>query len=138
MDLGKKRIGLAVSDEMRIIAQGIDTLHRTRIREDLDALAALIEERGVTWVVLGDPIHMNGGESRQQEHTREFAEKLARRTNVGIDFWDERLTSREADRVLRSSGISIEKRAKAIDQLSAVLILESYLERLNVQAGDFE
>jgi putative Holliday junction resolvase len=132
MDLGKKRIGLAMSDELRITAQGLDTYYRTRIREDLDALAKLIEDRGVTWIVLGDPIHMSGGHSRQQTYTHEFAERLHQRTGIDIDFWDERLTSVEAGRVLRSSGISIEKRAKAVDKLAAVLLLESYLDRLQL------
>jgi putative holliday junction resolvase len=133
IDLGKKRIGLAISDGLRIIAQGLDTFHRTRIREDLDALARLIEERQVTWIVLGDPIHMSGGASRQQAYTHEFAERLAERTGVGIGFWDERLTSVEAERVLKSSGISIEKRAKAVDKLAAVLLLETYLDYLRNQ-----
>ena len=135
MDLGKKRIGLALSDELRITAQGLDTFHRVRIREDLDALARLAEERQVCWIVLGDPKHMNGGVSRQQEYTHEFAERLKERTGIEIDFWDERLTSTEASRVLRSSGISIEKRAKAVDRLSAVLILENYLEYLQMKDG---
>ncbi len=133
MDLGKKRIGLALSDAMRITAQGIDTLYRTRIREDLDALVKLIEDREVRWIVLGDPKHMSGGESRQQAYTHEFGERLAERTGIGIDYWDERLTSVEAGRVLRSSGISIEKRAKAVDKLAAVLLLESYLDYLQLQ-----
>lgn len=138
MDLGKKRIGLALSDGLRITAQGIDTLYRTRIREDLDALARLIEQREVSWIVLGDPKHMSGGESRQQTYTHEFGDRLAERTGVGIDYWDERLTSVEAGRVLRSSGISIEKRAKAVDKLSAVLLLESYLEFLQLQSPALE
>ncbi len=133
MDLGKKRIGMAISDGLRITAQGIDTYYRTRIREDLDALARIVEEREVVWIVLGDPIHMSGRESRQQAYTHEFAGRLAERTGVGVDFWDERLTSVEAGRVLRSSGISIEKRAKAVDKLSAVLLLESYLDRLMIE-----
>lgn len=130
MDLGKKRIGLAISDELRITAQGLDTFHRVRIREDLEALARLIEERQVCWIVLGDPKHMDGGVSRQQEYTREFGERLETRTGIAVDYWDERLTSWEANRILKSRGMSVEKRAKAIDQLSAVLILEGYLDHL--------
>ncbi len=132
LDFGKKRIGLAISDPLRITAQGLDTLHRTRIREDLDALARLIEERGVTWILLGDPLHMSGQASKQQQVTHEFGDRLSRRTGVPVEYWDERLTSSEASRVLRSSGISVEKRAQAIDKLSAVLILDSYLERLRL------
>ena len=138
MDLGKKRIGLALSDELRITAQGLDTFHRVRIRDDMDALARLIEERQVSWIIIGDPLHMNGGVSRQQAHAREFGGRLTKRTGIETDYWDERLTSLEASRVLRSSGISIEKRAQAIDKLSAVLILESYLELLHLQTTPYE
>jgi putative Holliday junction resolvase len=131
MDLGKRRIGLAVSDELGITAQGLPTLERTRIREDLDALANLIAERGVQLIVMGNPLHMSGRESRQAEYTREFADRIRERTGVPVEFWDERLTSVEAGRVLRESGISIGKRAAAVDKLSAVLLLESYLDFRN-------
>ena len=131
MDLGKRRIGMAVSDELGITAQGLPTLARTRIREDLDALAKLVAEKNVQMIVMGNPLHMSGRESRQAEYTREFAERLRERTGIPIEFWDERLTSVEAGRVLRESGIGIEKRAAAVDKLSAVLLLESYLDFRN-------
>jgi putative Holliday junction resolvase len=130
LDLGKKRIGLALSDPLGITAQGLPTLQRTRIREDLDALAKLIHENEVTLILMGHPLHMSGRESRQSEYTREFAGRLAERTSLEIRFWDERLTTVEAERVLRSSGISIEKRARAVDRLSAVILLASYLDSL--------
>lgn len=131
MDLGKRRIGLAVSDELGITAQGLPTLERTRIREDLDVLADLMDQKGVRLIVMGNPLHMSGRESRQAEYTREFAERLRGRTGIPIEFWDERLTSVEAGRVLRESGIGIEKRAAAVDKLCAVLLLESYLDFRN-------
>lgn len=130
MDLGKRRIGLAVSDPLGITAQGLATLQRTRIREDLDALAATITQLEVRLVLMGNPIHMSGDESRQSAYTREFAERLTRHTGVPVKYWDERWTSVEAGRVLRDSGISIEKRARAVDQMSAVILLESYLDSL--------
>jgi putative Holliday junction resolvase len=133
LDLGKRRIGLALSDPLRITAQGIDTLTRVRVRQDLDTLAALAEERGVTEFLFGEPLHMSGDESRQSTYTHEFAERLATRTKLPIHFWDERWTSVEAGRVLRDSGISIEKRARAVDRLSAVILLESYLDYLKLQ-----
>jgi putative holliday junction resolvase len=133
MDLGKRRIGLAVSDELGITAQGLPTLERTRIRDDLNALAALISEKNVQLIVMGNPLHMSGREGRQVEFTREFAQKLKERTNIPIEFWDERLTSVEAGRVLRESGIGIQKRAAAVDRLSAVILLESYLDFRNAQ-----
>jgi putative holliday junction resolvase len=139
IDLGKRRIGLAVSDELGITAQGLPTVQRTRIREDLDTLANLITEKSVQLIVMGNPLHMSGRDSRQAEYTREFASRLHVRTGVPVEFWDERLTSVEAGRVLRESGIGIEKRAAAVDKLSAVLLLESYLHfRSAEQAGGEE
>jgi putative Holliday junction resolvase len=129
LDLGKKRIGLAVSDPLGITAQGLPTLERSNIRQDLEALARLVEEQGVTLLLMGNPLHMSGKEGRQVEYTRDFAARLAARTSLEVEFWDERLTTVEAQRVLRESGISIEKRARAVDRLAAVILLESYLDR---------
>ncbi|HUA86013.1 MAG TPA: Holliday junction resolvase RuvX [Bryobacteraceae bacterium] len=129
LDLGKKRIGLAISDALGITAQGLPTLERTNIRADLDALARLIEQHAVTLLLIGNPLHMSGKEGRQTEFAREFADRLAKKTGREVRFWDERLTTVEAQRVLRESGISIEKRARAVDRLAAVILLESYLER---------
>ncbi len=130
LDLGKKRIGLALSDPLGITAQGLPTLERINIRQDLAALAALASELGVTLLLMGNPIHMSGIEGRQAAYVHEFAERLAAHTGIPLKYWDERLTTVEAHRVLRSSGIGIGKRAKAIDKLSAVILLESYLDSL--------
>lgn len=130
LDLGKRRIGLAISDPLRITAQGLPNLVRIRIRTDLDTLEEMIREREVGLILLGNPINMRGTEGRQSVWVREFAEALEKRTHLPIKLWDERLTSVEAGRVLRSSGISIEKRAKAVDRLSAVILLQSYLDSL--------
>lgn len=128
MDLGKKRIGLAVSDPLGITAQGLPTVYRTRIREDLDQLAGILTRYEIRLILMGNPVHMSGDESRQSTYTREFAERLSKHTGVPVRFWDERWTSVEAERVLKESGISIEKRARAVDQMSAVILLESYLD----------
>jgi putative Holliday junction resolvase len=130
LDLGKKRIGLAVSDPLGITAQGLPTLQRTRIREDLAALANLIAEWNVTLILMGNPLHMSGDEGRQTGHAREFAGRLSEHTGIEVRMWDERLTTVEAQRVLRESGVSIEKRARAVDRLAAVILLESYLDSL--------
>jgi len=129
LDLGKKRIGLALSDPLGITAQGLPTLQRTNIREDLAALAHLIAEREVTLLLIGNPLHMSGKEGRQTGFAREFGERIGQKTGIEVQFWDERLTTVEANRVLRESGISIEKRARAVDRLAAVILLESYLDR---------
>ena len=128
LDLGKKRIGLALSDPLGITAQGLPTLQRTNIRGDMEALRQLVSDRGVTLLLMGNPLHMSGHEGRQAAYVHEFAERLMAHTGVPLKYWDERLTTVEAHRVLRSSGIGIEKRAKAIDRLAAVILLESYLD----------
>lgn len=130
LDLGKRRIGLAVSDELGITAQGLDTLQRTNMRTDLAELGGIVAKRGVTSILLGNPLHMSGREGRQAEWVREFAAALEKRMGLPVKLWDERLTTVEASRVLRSSGISIEKRARAVDRLSAVILLQSYLDSL--------
>ena len=128
LDLGRKRIGLALSDPLGITAHGLPTLARTRIREDVAALDALIREHDVRLILMGHPLHMSGDESRQGVYTREFADRLSERTGREVRLWDERLTSAEAGRVLKESGISIRKRAQAVDRLAAVILLESYLD----------
>ena len=136
LDVGKKRIGLAVSDALGITAQGLQTFQRVRIREDLDWFAALVEAQGIVEFLIGLPLHMSGDESRQAGPTRDFGDRLTERTGLPVVYWDERWTSVEAGRVLRSSGIGIEKRAQAVDRLSAVLLLESYLDYRAHQAQE--
>jgi putative holliday junction resolvase len=133
LDVGKRRIGLAISDELGLTAQGLHTLERKNNREDYLALARLAAEKGVTLFLVGHPIQMNGREGRQSEWVRQFAGTLGERTGVPVQLWDERLTTAEASRVLRSSGISIEKRARAVDRLSAVLLLQNYLDTQEAQ-----
>ena len=130
LDLGKKRIGLAISDPLGITAQGLPNLVRVRKRADLAALEQMVRERQVGLILMGNPINMRGDEGRQSAWVREFADALGQRTGLPVKLWDERLTSVEANRVLRSSGISIEKRAAAVDRLSAVILLQSYLDSL--------
>ena len=132
LDLGKRRIGLALSDELGITAQGIETLQRTNIREDIARLAELISQRGVSLILMGNPLHMSGHAGRQAEYARDFAERLTRASGVPVQFWDERLTTVEAQRVLKESGISIQKRGQAVDRLAAVILLESYLDSLRI------
>lgn len=128
LDLGKRRIGLAISDPLGITAQGLPNLVRSRKRDDLEALDRLIKEHEVGMILLGNPINMGGAEGRQSGWVREFAGALERRTGLPIQLWDERLTTVEAGRVLKESGIGIEKRAAAIDRLAAVILLQSYLD----------
>jgi putative Holliday junction resolvase len=130
LDLGKKRIGMAISDPLGITAQGLPNLERTTKRADLNELARQVEERDVSLILIGNPIHMSGVEGRQSAWVREFADEIAARAGRPVRLWDERLTTVEASRVLRASGISIAKRARAVDRLSAVILLQSYLDSL--------
>jgi putative holliday junction resolvase len=132
LDVGKRRIGVAVSDELGITAQGLDTVQRTNTREDYAVISHLASEKGVALILIGNPVNMSGREGRQAEWVRHFADGLGARSGLPVRLWDERLTSVEAGRVLRSSGISIEKRARAVDRLSAVILLQSYLDSLGM------
>jgi len=128
LDVGRRRIGLAVSDELGITAQGLETLERANLREDLAALAGTAVRWNVSLLLVGHPVRLSGAEGRQGEWVRQFADKLAAHMGLPVELWDERLTTVEAERVLRSSGISIAKRARAKDRLAAVLLLQSYLD----------
>lgn len=136
LDVGRRRIGLALSDPLGITAQGLDTLQRINLRTDLDALAALAAEKDVRRFLVGHPLHLSGREGRQAEYVREFAGRLEERTGIPVEFRDERLTTVEAQRVLRESGVSLEKRKRAVDKLAAVILLEGYLDSLTNAAGD--
>ena len=133
LDVGRKRIGLAVSDELGITAQGIETLERTRIREDLAKLKDIATRWNVQALLVGHPLHMSGRHSRQSQYTSEFAERLRAHLRLPVLFWDERLTSAEAQRMLREGGATLEKRKRAVDRLAAVLLLESYLQNRRIE-----
>lgn len=128
LDLGKKRIGMAISDPLGLTAQGLPNLERSTKRADLAELTRQVEEWEVSLILIGNPLNMNGSEGRQSAWVREFAEALGARAGRPVRLWDERLTTVEAARVLRASGMGIEKRARAIDRLSAVILLQSYLD----------
>ena len=128
LDLGKRRIGLAVSDPLGITAQGLPTLQRTTIREDIGRLAALTIEKEVGLLLMGKPLHMSGHEGRQVEYAREFAARLQAATNLPVEFWDERLTTVSAEAMLRDRGRKGAERRAVVDQAAAVLILQHALD----------
>ncbi len=128
LDVGSKTIGLAVSDALGITAQGLETIRRRNKRTDFAALAGVIREYRVSELVVGYPLRLSGAEGRQSEKVSNFAEELRARFHLPVHLWDERLTSVEANRVLRQAELSIRKRAQAVDRLAAVLILQNYLE----------
>jgi putative Holliday junction resolvase len=98
-----------------------------------------MREREVKLLLIGKPLHMSGQNSRQGEYTLEFGERLRRKSGLPVVYWDERLTSVEAERVLRAGGATLEQRKKAVDRLAAVLLLESYLDSISQSpGGEFE
>ncbi len=131
LDVGSKRIGIAVSDPLGITAQGLETLQRQNKRLDFEKLEKLARDYSVAEVVVGFPLRMSGAEGVQAEKMHRFADELRERLQIPVHLWDERLTSAEANRLLRETEMSIQRRAQVIDQMAAVLILQSWMERQN-------
>jgi putative Holliday junction resolvase len=129
VDYGTRRIGLAISDPLGITAQGIPTMLRKNKRADLAFLKEVLSSHQVCEIVVGLPLRLSGAESSSTEKAREFAELLHKEFSLPVHLWDERFTSVEANRVLRESEMSIRKRGEAVDRLSAVLILQAFLQR---------
>jgi putative Holliday junction resolvase len=128
LDVGSKTIGLAVSDPLGITAQGLKTIRRQNKRVDFGQLEKLIQEYGVAEIVVGYPLRMSGAEGIQAEKMRLFAEELRRRFRLPVHLWDERLSSAQANRLLRESEMSIKRRGEVVDQMAAVLILQSWMD----------
>ncbi len=128
LDVGSRRIGLAVSDPLGITAQGLETLQRKNKRTDLEKLEVVIRRYQVQELVVGLPLRMSGAAGVQSERMTLFAEELRRRFQIPVHLWDERLTSAEANRLLRQADLSIQQRARAVDRMAAVLILQNFLE----------
>ncbi len=128
IDYGARKIGLAVSDELGLTAQGLPTYRRSNKKADLDHFRRLIRQYGVGEIVMGLPLRMSGDEGIQAEKVHAFAEELRGKFKLPVHLFDERLTSVEANRVLRETEMSIQRRAQVVDRLAAVLILQAFLE----------
>jgi putative holliday junction resolvase len=136
LDVGSRRIGIAVTDPLGITAQGLETLQRKNKRTDLKELERIIREYQVKEIVIGLPLRMSGAEGIQAEKMQLFAEELKKRFRLPIHLWDERLTSAEANRLLRETELSIEKRGKAVDRMAAILILQGWMESRSQRSLD--
>ena len=119
---------MAVSDPLGITAQGLETLRRKNKRTDLGRLKEVLRQFEIVEIVVGLPLRMSGLEGTQSEKMRQFAEDLRKASGLPVHLWDERLTSAEANRVLRDSEMSIKRRGEVVDRLAAVLILQSWME----------
>lgn len=128
LDVGSKTIGRAVSDPLGFTAQGLETIRRKNKRTDFEQLERTIAEYEVREIVVGYPLHMSGAAGVQSQKMQEFAEELRRRFSLPVHLWDERLTTAQANRLLREAELSIRRRAQVVDRLAAVLILQSFME----------
>lgn len=128
MDVGARRIGLAVTDPLGITAQGIETLERRNKRTDFAILERVIRRYEVGEIVIGYPLMMSGSTGNQSEKMAAFAAELRDKFGLPVHLWDERLTTAEAHRLLDQTEMSTRRRSEVVDQMAAVLILQSYLE----------
>lgn len=129
LDVGDKRIGIAVTDRLGLTVQGRPTLERTVLAEDVEHLRTLIDNDEVGAVVVGHPRRMDGSRTRQTEKTEEFVRHLRSELTVPIVLWDERLTSFAAEQHLEEMGLNWRQRRRHVDRMAATLILEDYLRR---------
>ena len=138
IDFGDKNIGLAVSDRLQITAQPL-TLYRTQGKQkDLIYFKKLSAEYEIEKIVIGLPLRMNGTLGTRTEKTKAFASWLEKTLNLPIVFWDERLTTKQAFKILNEQNIRPQRKKNLKDQISATLILSSYLESLRVEADDLQ
>ncbi len=128
MDVGDKRIGVAVSDEMGITAQGLKTLNRENVAEDVADIGEIIKDYAVKRVVVGLPRNMNGTYGEQAEKVKEFVAELKKVAAIEVVYQDERLTTVAAERTLLQGNVSRKKRKGVIDKIAAVMILQGYLD----------
>ncbi len=129
LDPGDRRIGVAVSDELGLVAQGVAVVERTTAEADAEAIAALVERYGASEVVVGLPRNMDGSLGTRAEASLALAADLERRLGVPVRTWDERLTTRAAERALLEGDTSRRRRRRVVDKVAAALILQGYLDR---------
>ncbi|NLK28410.1 MAG: Holliday junction resolvase RuvX [Clostridiales bacterium] len=134
LDYGSVTVGVAISDELLLTAQGIEVIRRkqeNKLRQTLARIEALIKEYDVDRIVLGYPKHLNNSIGERAIKSEEFADKLRQRTGLEVILWDERLTTVAAHQILDQGGIDYKEKALVVDKLAAVLILQGYLDKLN-------
>jgi putative holliday junction resolvase len=134
-DVGDRRVGLAISDPLGYTAQPLFTLHRAGRKADLKSVARVLRKHGVTEAVVGNPLYMSGDQSPQAAKAQAFAEELRTEFGITVHLWDERLTTTQAHRHLDEAGHAAMGRKGIIDQVAAVLILQSFLEARANQRG---
>ena len=128
IDYGDVRMGIAVSDLMGWTAQGVETIHRKSLEQDLARIGELIREYAVDRIVLGFPKNMNNTVGPRGEMSQQFAETLKEQFGLPVTLWDERLSTMAAERMLVSADVSRKKRKQVIDKMAAAIILQNYLD----------
>ena len=128
LDLGKKRIGVAVSDETALIATPLGTINVTSREQVFQAILRYLSEQAAVRLIIGLPLRLSGEEGIESNRAREFANAFAKRTDVPIYFVDERLSSVEASRMMQEAGVKSRKRRINIDAQAAAVILQAYLD----------
>jgi putative Holliday junction resolvase len=131
LDFGEKTVGVAISDELFLTAQGIEIIRReqeNKLRRTLARIEELIVQYEVTEIVLGLPKNMNATEGQRTAITEEFREKLLRRTDLPVHLWDERLTTMAATRAMDEAGLSKGRQKEHVDRIAAQLILQGFLD----------
>lgn len=129
LDVGDKTIGVAVSDLLMITAQGVTTIKRTNLKQDIRELKKIIDEYKVTKIVSGLPKMLNNTVGIQGEKVLEFLEKLKKHIDIPIELEDERFTTSISERMLIQADVKRKKRKEVIDKLAAVQILTTYMQR---------
>lgn len=134
LDFGTKTVGVAISDPLMVTAQPVETITRksaNKLRQTLARIEELIVENCVELIVLGYPKNMNNTVGERAQACETFKEDLERRTALPVILWDERMTTVESERILMAGGVQRENRKAVIDQMAAVLILQSYMDAQN-------
>ena len=129
LDIGTRSIGIAISDELAITAQGLKTVKRRSLEDDFKEISTIIDHFEISKIVVGLPKNMNGTLGKQAELVFQWIKDLKNRIHVPVVTWDERLSTVGASRVLLEADLSRKKRKKVIDKLAAVLILQGYLSQ---------
>lgn len=137
LDIGSKRIGVAMSDGLGITAQGLETISSKGQEADIESINRLAVENSVSTIVVGVPLSMDGSDSEQTVKVKEFASQLCLRVDARVELWDERLSTMAAERALLEADMSRGKRKKVIDKVAAVIILQSYLD-YQINRSEFE
>jgi putative Holliday junction resolvase len=135
LDYGGRRIGVAVSDELGLTAQPVLTLVRKNPRQDVKSLGRLLRKFGCSAIVVGNPLYLSGDQSPQAARTQAFADTLREAFGLPVHLWDERLTSAEAHRHLDAAGRARTAHREVVDQVAAVLILQSFLDAQRAPGG---